>query len=259
MCNDTTVSKLKNDFHYTLSKFSHELRNPLTLINSGLQMIASAHPEVKEYEHWDDVMDNLDYVKELLDELSAFNNAGHVKRENIDTCSYLRTILSSIKPTLDYLEITLETDIPDSLPSMALDRIRVRQMLLNLLKNAWEAVPIPGGKISFSVIPENSGIRIDIRDNGCGISKEQQATIFQPFLQPKNPGPALALLFQNRLLRHTVETSRLRALPVRELFSIFFWDDKELQRSGNHSTNRLYALRYPRLHLQIRNTVKMRP
>lgn len=149
MCNDTTVSKLKNDFHYTLSKFSHELRNPLTLINSGLQMIASAHPEVKEYEHWDDVMDNLDYVKELLDELSAFNNAGHIKRENIDTCSYLRTILSSIKPTLDYLEITLETDIPDSLPSMALDRIRVRQMLLNLLKNAWEAVPIPGGKISF--------------------------------------------------------------------------------------------------------------
>ena len=117
MCNDTTVSKLKNDFHYTLSKFSHELRNPLTLINSGLQMIASAHPEVKEYEHWDDVMDNLDYVKELLDELSAFNNAGHVKRENIDTCSYLRTILSSIKPTLDYLEITLETDIPDSMPS----------------------------------------------------------------------------------------------------------------------------------------------
>ena len=112
MCNDTTVSKLKNDFHYTLSKFSHELRNPLTLINSGLQMIASAHPDVKEYEHWDDVMDNLDYVKELLDELSAFNNAGHVKRENIDTCSYLRTILSSIKPTLDYLEITLEADIP---------------------------------------------------------------------------------------------------------------------------------------------------
>lgn len=259
MCNDTTVSKLKNDFHYTLSKFSHELRNPLTLINSGLQMIASAHPDVKEYEHWDDVMDNLDYVKELLDELSAFNNAGHVKRENIDTCSYLRTILSSIKPTLDYLEITLETDIPDSLPSMALDRIRVRQMLLNLLKNAWEAVPIPEERflfLSFRKIPASaliSGIT-DVESQ-----KNSRLRYFSHFLQPKNPGPALALLFQNRSLRHTVETSRLRALPVKELFSIFFWDDKELQRSGNHSTNRLYALRYPRLHLQIRNTVKMRP
>ena len=242
MCNDTTVSKLKNDFHYTLSKFSHELRNPLTLINSGLQMIASAHPEVKEYEHWDDVMDNLDYVKELLDELSAFNNAGHVKRENIDTCSYLRTILSSIKPTLDYLEITLETDIPDSLPSMALDRIRVRQMLLNLL---------PFRKIPASALI--SGIT-DVESQ-----RNSRLRYFSHFSQPRNPGPDLGLLFQNRLLRLTVETSRLRALPVRELFSIFFWDDKKLQRSGNHSTNRLYALRYPRLHLQIRNTVKMRP
>lgn len=199
MCNDTTVSKLKNDFHYTLSKFSHELRNPLTLINSGLQMIASAHPEIEEYDHWDDVMDNLDYVKELLDELSAFNNAGHIKRETIDTSSYLRTILSSIKPTLDYLDITLETDIPDSLPQIALDRIRVRQMLLNLLKNAWEAVPVPGGKISFSVIPENSGIRIDIQDNGCGISQEQQATIFQPFFTTKESGTGLGLAVSKQI------------------------------------------------------------
>ena len=222
MCNDTTVSKLKNDFHYTLSKFSHELRNPLTLINSGLQMIASAHPEVKEYEHWDDVMDNLDYVKELLDELSAFNNAGHVKRENIDTSSYLRTILSSIKPTLDYLEITLETDIPDSLPSMALDRIRVRQMLLNLLKNAWEAVPIPGGKISFSVIPENSGIRIDIQENGCGFSKEQQATIFQPFFTTKESGTGLGLAVSKQIAQAHSGDITLESAPGQgTVFHIF--------------------------------------
>lgn len=222
MCNDTTVSKLKNDFHYTLSKFSHELRNPLTLINSGLQMIASAHPEVKEYEHWDDVMDNLDYVKELLDELSAFNNAGHIKKENIDTSNYLRTILSSIKPTLDYLEITLETDIPDSLPSMALDRIRVRQMLLNLLKNAWEAVPIPGGKISFSVIPENSGIRIDIRDNGCGISKEQQATIFQPFFTTKESGTGLGLAVSKQIAQAHSGDITLESAPGQgTVFHIF--------------------------------------
>ena len=199
MCNDNTVNELKNDFHYTLSKFSHELRNPLTLINSGLQMIASAHPEVEEYDHWDDVMDNLDYVKELLDELSAFNNAGHIKTENVDTCSYLKTILSSIKPTLDYLDITLETDITTFLPSIALDRIRVRQMLLNLLKNAWEAVPVPGGKISVSAFPEGSGIRIDIQDNGCGIPEEQQATIFQPFFTTKESGTGLGLAVSKQI------------------------------------------------------------
>ena len=125
MCNDNTVDKLKNEFHYTLSKFSHEIRNPITLINSELQMIAAAHPEVQEYKQWDDVIDNLDYVRDLLDELSAFNNANRITPKATDTCAYLKTILSSVKPTLDYLEITLESDIPDSLPVMMLDQIKI--------------------------------------------------------------------------------------------------------------------------------------
>lgn len=134
MCNDNTVDKLKNEFHYTLSKFSHEIRNPITLINSELQMIAAAHPEVQEYKQWDDVIDNLDYVRDLLDELSAFNNANRITPKATDTCAYLKTILSSVKPTLDYLEITLESDIPDSLPVMMLDQIKIRQMMINLLR-----------------------------------------------------------------------------------------------------------------------------
>lgn len=181
MCNDDTVNELKKDFHYTLSKFSHEIRNPLTLINSGLQMIASAHPEVEDYEHWDDVMDNLSYVRELLDELSAFNNAGRVK------------------PTLDYLDIRLVTDIPNDLPTLMLDRIQIRQMLLNLLKNAWEAVPVPGGQISVTAFTEKSGICINIQDNGCGISKEQLASIFQPFFTTKENGTGLGLAISRQV------------------------------------------------------------
>ena len=222
MCNDTTVSKLKNDFHYTLSKFSHELRNPLTLINSGLQMIASAHPDVKEYEHWDDVMDNLDYVKELLDELSAFNNAGHVKRENIDTCSYLRTILSSIKPTLDYLEITLETDIPDSLPSMALDRIRVRQMLLNLLKNAWEAVPIPGGKISFSVIRKIPASALIFGITDVEFQRNSRLRYFNHFFTTKESGTGLGLAVSKQIAQAHSGDITLESAPGQgTVFHIF--------------------------------------
>lgn len=193
MCNDNTVEKLKNEFHYTLSKFSHEIRNPITLINSELQMIAAAHPEVQEYKQWDDVIDNLDYVRDLLDELSAFNNANRITPKATDTCAYLKTILSSVKPTLDYLEITLESDIPDSLPVMMLDQIKIRQMMINLLKNAWEAVPVPGGKITVSAYSKNHGIAIDIQDNGCGISPEDQATIFQPFFTTKESGTGLGL------------------------------------------------------------------
>ena len=103
---------------------------------------------------------------------------------------------------------------------MALDRIRVRQMLLNLLKNAWEAVPIPGGKISFSVIPENSGIRIDIRDNG--ISKEQQATIFQPFFTTKESGTGLGLAVSKQIAQAHSGDITLESAPGQgTVFHIF--------------------------------------
>lgn len=155
MCNDDTVSKLKNDFHYTLSKFSHEIRNPLTLISSELQMIASAHPEVEDYDHWNDVMDNLAYVTDLLDDLSVFNNAGRIRLEATDTCDYLKTVISSIKPTLDYLDITFESHIPESLPVLMLDKIRIREMLLNLLKMHGKPFLFPAEKFPYLLFPKN--------------------------------------------------------------------------------------------------------
>ena len=94
-------------------------------------------------------------------------------------------------------------------------------MLLNLLKNAWEAVPIPGGKISFSVIPENSGIRIDIRDNGCGISKEQQATIFQPFFTTKESGTGLGLAVSKQIAQAHSGDITLESAPGQNCFPYF--------------------------------------
>ena len=63
----------EKDFRFLLSRLSHEIRNPVTLINSELQLMASSHPELCSYRQWDSLMDNLEYVKELLKELSDFS------------------------------------------------------------------------------------------------------------------------------------------------------------------------------------------
>ena len=70
---------------------------------------------------------------------------------------------------------------------------------LNLLKNAWEAVPVPGGQISVTAFTEKSGICINIQDNGCGISKEQLASIFQPFFTTKENGTGLGLAISRQV------------------------------------------------------------
>lgn len=195
-----TAEQQEKEFQYTLSKFSHEIRNPLALINSELQLLVSAHPEIAAYDGWDDIMDNLEYVKELLTELSDYNNAGKLTLCPTDLCPYLHMILDSYQPTLDYLGITLEADIPSHLPTLPIDQIKMRQAFLNLLRNAQEAISHPHGRIQVRarILPDN--ICISICDNGCGITSSQQSDIFTPFVTFKSGGTGLGLPITRQII-----------------------------------------------------------
>ena len=74
MQENLTLEQQKKELQMTLSKFTHEIRNPVALIQSELQMLASAHPELNSYDGWYGIMENLEYIRELLNELSRYNN-----------------------------------------------------------------------------------------------------------------------------------------------------------------------------------------
>ena len=67
---------IEKDHMLSLSKISHEIRNPVTLINGFLQLMAADHPEVHTWRYWNDIMENMAFLRELLTELSQYNNAG---------------------------------------------------------------------------------------------------------------------------------------------------------------------------------------
>ena len=142
-----TTEQLKQEFSLTLSRLSHEIRNPISLINSELQLMASSHPELCSYSQWDSLIDNLEYVKELLNELSDFSHAGTVNLIPTDSQKFLESVLSCEKNTLHYLGITLETHLENISTSVLLDRVKMRQVLFNLIRNACEAVSLTDGKI----------------------------------------------------------------------------------------------------------------
>ena len=83
--------------------------------------------------------------------------------------------------------------IRDSLPILPVDRIKLRQAILNLLRNAQEAVPSSGGKITFRVHASAQAVCISVMDNGCGIPPEVQKDIFSPFITFKSTGSGLGL------------------------------------------------------------------
>ena len=195
------IAKPQDDFRLLLSRFSHEIRNPISLINSELQMIEDSHPEVAAYSYWNDILDNLEYTKVLLDNLSDYNNADRLMPQKTDMYHYLSSVISSIRPTYEYLGITLDSQIPETLPAMYIDRVKLKQALLNLLRNASEAVEFPNGKAAFLVSSQNGSIHIAIKDNGCGIPADQLEQIFTPFVTFKKNGTGLGLAITRQIIQ----------------------------------------------------------
>lgn len=196
----TTAKQQEKEFQFTLSKLSHEIRNPIALISSELQLMVSSHPEIASYEGWDDIIDNLEYVKELLNELSDYNNAGKLTLYPTELRPFLHSVLASFKPTLDYLGISLKTDIPSHLPRFALDQVKMRQALFNILRNAQESISHPHGIIRVQVILLQDSLCISICDNGCGITQDQQQEIFTPFVTFKTGGTGLGLPITQQII-----------------------------------------------------------
>lgn len=190
---ETTAKELKKEFQITLSKLSHEIRNPIALINSELQLIADSHPELCRCRQWDSLMDNLEYVKELLNEISDLSHAGMIFPVPVYPNEFLNSVLSCEKTTLDYLGITLETHLEKIPYTVSLDRVKMRQALFNLIRNSCEAIDHPKGKITVRLERYNQGICISIEDNGCGMTPEQIKNIFSPFVTYKATGTGLGL------------------------------------------------------------------
>ena len=71
-------------YELLLSAISHEIRNPVTLINSYLQLISSAHPEVGTFEYWNTVGEEMQHLKTLLGDLSLFNNSMKIHPISLD-------------------------------------------------------------------------------------------------------------------------------------------------------------------------------
>lgn len=200
MKTSATFRPPKEELQITLSKFSHELRNPLTLVSSEMQLMLSKHPEIADYEEWYAITDNLEYIRSLLDELSSYSHAGMIAPQPTRLVPYLNSIVEAVKPTMDYLNITLESQIDPSLPSLPLDQLKMRQALFNLLKNAREAVSCPGGHVALKATHTGPHVCISVEDNGCGILPEQKENIFTLFTTSKPDGTGIGLAIAKEIV-----------------------------------------------------------
>lgn len=186
------LSELEENHKFTLSKISHEIRNPVTLINSFLQLLEGRYPELVQDDYWQKVMDNMQFLRSLLDELSLYNNSCRVVRNETNIYAVISEIAESVRPTLEQDRISIEVIKKTALPTLPLDTMKMQQTLYNFIRNAHEAIG-SDGTITITLETDGSDITIEIADTGKGIAPEYIPDLFQPFVTHKKDGTGLGL------------------------------------------------------------------
>ncbi|MEM8859420.1 MAG: ATP-binding protein [Chloroflexota bacterium] len=174
-----------------LANVSHELRAPLNVILGYCQAIISK-PELYDMELPADLFRDLGYIfdsgehlirliNDLLDVSRAEIGALELYSETISPQKLLEDIFSAMaESNADVAGVEWRLDVPDSLPLIKADSVRMRQILINLLSNAQKFTE--EGEIVLGAVVETPYLHIYVKDSGIGIPQSDQERIFEPFL-----------------------------------------------------------------------------
>ena len=195
------ITGLLANHHKDVSMIAHELRNPLTLISSSLQVIEAQHPEVKDFYSWDQTMEDIKFMCSLMDDLSAFNNGSSLHHSVFRIEQLLKNVAVSFAIALDAANsgIKFSSKISSGMGDFTGDKVKLEQVFLNLLRNAKDAVG-QEGSIFLSAERNEDTIIVRCRDNGCGIPSDIADTLFDPFVTRKEGGTGLGLSVSRRIV-----------------------------------------------------------
>lgn len=202
-----------NEYELLLSSVSHEIRNPVTLINSYLQLLANDCPDVRASSSWEIIRGEMDRLILLLNDFSVYQNGLRLQPARTDIADWLQNYARTLQPIIKQRpDVCFSCQADPDLPALSLDGHKLRQVLDNLVRNALEAMPCPPAapdgetpehKWTLSIHARGQGafVYLCVRDNGCGIRPEDLDTLFHPFVTHKNSGSGLGLAICRRIMR----------------------------------------------------------
>lgn len=165
----------------------HEIRNPMTTVRGFLQL-SKSNP-TKEYT--DIMIEELDRVQSIVTEFLAVGAHAPTSRAS----KQLNTIIETVFPLLQSKALTGNQDILlelDECPAILLDEKEIRQLVLNLVLNGLDAMPL-GGNLTIKTYADDRQVVLEVRDQGEGIKEEFLAKLGTPFFSTKSNGTGLGL------------------------------------------------------------------
>ncbi len=182
------ADKRKDDF---LAVLAHELRNPLTPIRYGVDMMRMS-PDTPVPQDMQAMMDRqLTHLVRIIDDLLDVSRISRgkidLRREHITLQTALQAAVEASSPLIESRRHTLTMDIPDAPILLHADITRIAQVVSNILNNAAKYTAA-GGNIALAVHLHENDVAIAVTDNGAGIPEEMLPRIFDLFTQVDKRG-----------------------------------------------------------------------
>ncbi len=191
---------------------AHEVKNPLNSLNIHAQLSRKSlanlaprlegEPALERLEKSNSVI--LEEIERLTHIVDDFIKAVRPVRPQIrkfELNKILIDVAELIGPECQAREIDLTLDLDPEIQRVQLDPDQIQQCVLNIAKNALEAVEDLVGRIKLRTILRSDHVLIEVEDNGCGINEEDRLRIFEPYHTTKETGTGLGLMVVYRIVR----------------------------------------------------------
>jgi PAS domain S-box-containing protein len=178
------ADRQKDDF---LALLSHELRNPLAPIRTAVHLLRLRHAPDADSQRLHAVIERqvghlVHLIDDLLDVSRALRGRIELRLEPIDLGEVIGAAVETTRPLIDARQQQLVVRLPSEAVRVDGDRVRLTQVVGNLLHNAAKFTD-RGGTITLSLRSENGESALEVRDTGEGIDAGLLKTIFEPFVQ----------------------------------------------------------------------------
>lgn len=199
---------------------AHEINNPLAIINekAGLMkdyinLTENFPKREKSLALVDAIISSVERCSAITHRLLGFARHMKVTSESIDLRKMVEETLGFLEKEASFRNIEIEKFIGDDLPRIESDRGQLQQVFLNIINNAFGALPT-GGRVGIMMqqAGENA-VSVTIADNGPGIPKEDLERIFEPFYTTKEDGTGLGLSITYGIVRKLKGTIDVASEP----------------------------------------------
>jgi len=188
---------------------AHEIRNPLGSIKASAQYLSETSAQAQDgAEFLDIIVDEVDRLNRVVSSFLDYARPAHSDPEPIHVNAAVELTLQFLRPECDSANVSLHVAMDEDLPKVRIDIEHLRQVLINLVQNAVQAMTRGGDIFVETRSQDRFGIgggarrwvQISVRDTGPGIAPGLLANLFVPFVTTKQQGTGLGLAISQRIV-----------------------------------------------------------